>query len=162
LEDDPRQQPETESPDGEPDTQASKPDQPESASPERKPRGPLLKIPEQALQTGSTEFLDGRWSSSTSLMDSRSGRPIELEYSFQGGTGTVSLKRDGVTCKGKTAAAIENGQLVISDTGNITCPDGARYQGARVKCRVNDQGQADCTGGYPSGDSFTTKIRKSE
>ena len=162
LEDGSRQPPEIESRDTEPDMQASRPDQQIPADPQQKPQGPLLQIPKQALQTGSIEFLDGRWSSSTSLMDSQSGRPIELEYSFQGGTGTVSLKRDGVTCKGKTAAAIENGQLVISDTGNITCPDGARYQGARVKCRVNDQGQADCTGGYPSGDSFATKIRKSE
>ena len=137
------------------------PDQPGSADGE-KPQGPLLQIPKEALQSGSTEFLDGRWSSSTSLMDSQTGRPIELEYAFQGGEGTVSLKRDGVVCEGKTGAAIKDGKLVISDTGNITCPDGTRYRGARVECRIDEQGRADCSGGYPSGDSFSTKIRKSE
>ena len=126
------------------------------------PLGPDLEIPQEALESGSIEFLNGRWNSSTTLIDSDTGRPIELEYGFQDGAGTVTLKRDGVVCTGKTAASVQNGRLVISDADDITCPDGTRYRGSRVECSVNAQGQADCSGSYPTGDTFSTRIRKSE
>jgi hypothetical protein len=144
------------------DPNAPKQPQPPVPDPEQPEQGQPLTIPKEALQTGSTRFLNGRWSSSTSLMDSDTGRPIKLEYEFKEGAGSVSLKRDGVVCKGATNASMENGQLVISDTGDIRCPDGTRYRGSRVECSVDDQGLADCAGRYPTGDSFSTRIKKSE
>jgi hypothetical protein len=144
------------------DPNAPEQPQPPTLEPGQSEPGQPLAIPEEALKSGSTRFLNGRWSSSTTLMDSDTGRPIELEYEFKEGAGSVSLKRDGVVCKGATNASMENGQLVISDTGDIRCPDGTRYRGSRVECSVDDRGLADCAGRYPTGDSFSTRIKKSE
>ena len=41
---------------------------------------PALKLPPGSIRTGSTQFLNGGWRTSTSLQDPRTALPVDMEY----------------------------------------------------------------------------------
>ncbi|HHJ16977.1 MAG TPA: Breakpoint cluster region protein [Gammaproteobacteria bacterium] len=129
--------------------------QPPEPVPQAEEAGAPLAIPAEAVRSGSTDFLNGRWRSDASLMD-KTGRPIDVEYEFNNGEGVARYKRsDGVVCQGPTSATMAQGRLMISDKGNIRCPDGTGFRKSRVECRVGQGGLADCQGSYTSGEKFS-------
>lgn len=121
---------------------------------------PPLQIPPEALQQGSTDFLNGRWNSNSGLID-ETGRPVQLEYEFKNGQGSVSLKRsDGSVCRGNTSASIAQQRLVITDRQRITCPDGQFFEPSTVDCSVGAKGNAECNGRYTTGGAFPVEMRQ--
>jgi len=129
---------------------------------EPQPDGEPLVIPPEAVEQGSTDFLNGRWSADSGLMD-RSGRPVEVEYEFNEGQGVARYRRsNGVVCEGPTSAAMNGGQLVITDSANIVCQDGVRFRKSRVECAMGDGGLADCAGSYDTGDNFSVGMNKAK
>ncbi|MCB1925206.1 MAG: Breakpoint cluster region protein [Gammaproteobacteria bacterium] len=146
------------------------PEPPQPPTPEEPPLPPELppgteqplQIPPQALQNGNVDFLNGRWNSNSGLID-ESGRPVQLEYEFQDGKGTVSLRRsDGSVCRGNTSASISQQRLMISDRTRIKCPDGQQFEPSTVDCAVGSSGQAECNGRYASGGDFPVEIRQAD
>ncbi|MFA7431175.1 MAG: SrfA family protein [Rhodospirillaceae bacterium] len=122
---------------------------------------PALTIPPEAIQTGSTDFLNGHWRSSTGLVDSQTGRPIDVEYDFQDGKGTATIERsDGVRCTAPTEASMRGGTLVIEQTSEAACPNGDAFNRSTVECRPGADGRADCTGLNAEGGEFTVQIQK--
>lgn len=120
---------------------------------------PPLVIPPEALANGSTDFLNGRWTSRTGLMDSETGRPIEMEYDFQDGQGTATLRRsDGVQCSAPAQATMQSGRLVIDQTADATCPDGQVFQRSTVECVAGQGGRANCTGANADGAGYNVQI----
>ena len=159
--------------------QPPQPDQHEAAPPQVPPdtdtQGPLknlppssgarqgnaLVIPKEAMQNGSTGFLDGRWRAATGLQEARTGQPIELEYDFQHGQGQVSIRQaDGSVCRGEVAAAMAGHQLKLSDRTAPICPNGTRYQPAQVNCQPGEDGLAVCSGSYANGQRFAVKMKR--
>lgn len=123
------------------------------------PAEPPLVIPPEALANGSTDFLNGRWTSRTGLIDSETGRPVEMEYQFQNGQGTATLRRsDGARCTAPAQAAMQGGTLVIDQTADATCPDGQVFQRSRVECVAGEGGRANCTGANADGAGYNVQI----
>ena len=160
-------------------SQPPQPDQPEAAPPQHSPtpdaqdplknlpsksgagQGNALVIPKEAVQSGSTGFLDGRWRAATGLQEARTGQPIELEYDFQHGQGQVSIRQaDGSVCRGEVAANMQGGQLRLQDRTAPACPNGASYRPAQVSCQPGKDGLAVCSGSYPDGQHFAVKMKR--
>jgi uncharacterized integral membrane protein len=111
------------------------------------PDKPPLTIPDEAAKNGSTAFLNGRWHSRTGLMDSETGRPLDMEYDFKDGKGTATIHRsDGTACTGGASAAMAGSKLMIDQTGDVVCPDGKKFDRSRVECTPGKDGKADCKG----------------
>lgn len=124
-------------------------------------QGEALVIPKEAMQNGSTGFLDGKWRAATGLQETRSGQPIDLEYDFKRGQGQVSIRQaDGSVCRGEVAASMAGQQLRLSDRSAPLCPNGARFRPAQVTCRPGKDGIAICTGSYPDGRRFAVNMKR--
>jgi hypothetical protein len=125
--------------------------------------GEPLKIPDNAQKTGSTEFLDGEWKASSGLVDSATGKPLDLQYEFKGGKGKVKIQQsDGSVCTGPVTAQMKGEELNFSGAGTIKCPGGKTYKPATVRCNPNRSGTADCEGKYSSGETFGLEINKAK
>ncbi|SFP64528.1 hypothetical protein SAMN05216601_11823 [Ectopseudomonas composti] len=108
-----------------------------------------LSIPPQALETGSTEFLNGNWKAGAGIQDAQTGKPMQLDYDFKDGKGQVKVRRgDGVECSGAVNAAIQGGKLAINNQGQAACNDGSSYKLPDVVCSPEARSAADCTGSY--------------
>ncbi len=132
-----------------PDTEKTPPQQP-------------LEIPKNPAENKSLDFLDGSWQANSGLMDAQ-GRPVNLEYNFKDGKGSVKIrKNDGTVCSGKVEASMKDSELGFSDTGTIKCPNGKSFQPAKVQCKVNSANQTICEGSYKNGAKFNMDVTKSE
>ncbi len=121
---------------------------------------PLL-IPKDSEKNGSTDFLNGRWRSRTGLIESETGKPIEVEYDFKGGKGTITVHRsDGSSCTGPVEAMMNQGNLVIEGRGEAVCPNGEGFHASRVECRPGADGRAACQGRYQDGSGYQVQIHK--
>jgi hypothetical protein len=122
---------------------------------------PALTLPEQAMKDGSTDFLNGHWRSWTGLMDSQTGRPLEVEYDFKDGKGTATILRsDGIRCPAPAEAAIKGGKLMLDQTADARCSDGQVFDRSRVECRQGKNGKADCQGVHADGGGYFVEIVK--
>jgi hypothetical protein len=94
-------------------------------------------------------------------MDSRTGRPLDVEYAFQGGKGTSTIRRsDGTHCAAPATAAMQKGVLVIEQTQDATCPDGQVFDRSRVECRPGKDGKAECRGVHAEGGGYRVDIER--
>jgi len=108
-----------------------------------------LHIPDQAIASQSTDFLNGRWWADVGIQDAQTGKPVQLQYLFNEGSGHVSVRRgDGVTCSGSVSAAIDNGDLAIRSEQQVRCTDGSQYAMPQVVCVPMAQSAARCSGQY--------------
>jgi len=125
------------------------------------PPGNPLSIPQQAMQNGSTDFLDGKWRAGAGIQDAQTGQPLRLDYEFENGQGEVRIQRgDGVECRGPVAATMQGGRLGINSQGQARCSDGSRYSMPQVQCQTGAEG-ADCQGSYQN-QRFPMSMRKNE
>ncbi len=144
------------------DMQAEPPVPPNSEMPQGVEPPPLT-IPPEALEQGNVDFLNGRWSSNSGLIDHETGRPVRLDYDFKDGKGEVSLRRsDGTECRGQAGANISQQRLVIADRNQLRCPDGQIFKPPTVDCAVGTSGRAECKGRYESGSAFPVEIHQAE
>ena len=122
---------------------------------------PGLVLPPDAVRNGSVAFLDGHWRSRTGLMDSDTGRPIEVEYDFKSGKGTSTIHRsDGVACTAPSTAVMQGGKLMIEQTADLVCKDGQVFTKSRVECVPGKNGQAECRGLHGAKDKYFVEIVK--
>ena len=122
-----------------------------------------LTIPPEAMRNGSTEFMDGQWSSHAGLIDSETGKPVKVEYDIKDGEGQARIKRpDGSVCSGNVGTKMEGGQLVIAGENSIRCPDGVTYDTSKVVCTNDDNGGTSCKGMNNSGGDYPVRLRKSQ
>lgn len=122
---------------------------------------PML-IPDSALNSGSTRFLDGSWSAGAGIQDAATGKPVRLEYDFsQGnGQGRVTVSRgDGVQCSGAVGAQVQGRTVQINDRGTAKCTDGSTMALPKVTCTPGAGNQAACQGQYDNGTSFPVSMR---
>lgn len=160
----PEEQPNAATPPAQPAPQtpgAEEPRQP-PGEPPAAPAGTPLTIPQNAVQEGSTDFLNGRYRSITGVTDDK-GNPVELDYEFKSGQGTVSLRRSvGNTqhvCSGKVGSNLRDGKLRI-DQKDVRCPDGVTFQDSSVECSVGAGGKAVCQGSNADGTKYDVSIVK--
>ncbi len=121
-----------------------------------------LTLPDQALsKDGAATFLDGRWQSHTGLMDSQTGRPVEMEYNLKNGKGEVSIRRsDGVQCTGPVDATVKGKTLVLDQSSGPRCADGQVFDKSKVECRPGKDGKAECRGVNADGSGYHVQIVK--
>ena len=122
---------------------------------------PML-IPDSALNSGSTRFLEGSWNAGAGIQDAATGKPVRLEYDFsQGnGQGRVTVKRgDGVQCTGAVGAQMQGRTVQINDRGTAKCTDGSTMALPKVTCTPGAGNQASCQGQYDNGTSFPVSMR---
>lgn len=122
---------------------------------------PML-IPDSALNSGSTRFLEGSWSAGAGIQDAATGKPVRLEYDFsQGnGQGRVTVRRgDGVQCTGSVGAQMQGRTVQINDRGTAKCTDGSTMALPKVTCTPGAGNQAACQGQYDNGTSFPVSMR---
>lgn len=120
-----------------------------------------LKLPPDAMSKGDPSFLNGHWRSRTGLMDSQTGRPLEVEYDIKDGKGTATIERsDGVKCAAPVTAAIAGGQLTLDQTAVATCSDGQVFDASKVTCKPGKDGKADCQGLHADGSDYFVEIVK--
>ena len=125
------------------------------------PGNPML-IPDAALNSGSTRFLEGSWSAGAGIQDAATGKPVRLEYDFsQGnGQGRVTVRRgDGVQCTGSVGAQMQGRTVQINDRGTAKCSDGSTMALPKVTCTPGAGNQAACQGQYDNGTSFPVSMR---
>jgi hypothetical protein len=129
--------------------------------PEGQAAPPPLTLPEKAMQDGNTDFLNGHWRSRTGLMDSQTGRPLEVEYDFKDGKGTATILRsDGTKCPAPVEAAVTGGKLMLNQTADARCADGQVFDRSRVECRQGKNGKAECQGVHADGGGYFVEIVK--
>jgi hypothetical protein len=127
---------------GESDSPPPPPPKPKEApkpKPEARPapqKGTPLTIPGDAGQKNDLSFLDGCWRCETGLVNSRTRRPVIVEYCFdKSGNGRRSVdERGGGVCSGPARAAFDGGGKLRIDAGNAPCPGGSGYVPQTVEC----------------------------
>ncbi|NKD77317.1 hypothetical protein HEQ60_06025 [Haematospirillum sp. H1815] len=118
-----------------------------------------LHIPPEALQSGQTDFLNGTWRSHTGLVDGATSLPLDVEYSFDKGAGTMTIRRgDGVVCTGPGNARMDQGRLHIDQAESVRCPDGREFAPSQVVCDRDTNGKARCQGVNPDGARYHVDI----
>jgi hypothetical protein len=129
--------------------------------PDTQPKGTPLVIPPQASAANDPKFLDGKWTSTSGLMDGRTGLPVTMEHEFKNGKGTTTIRRgDGTVCVGGSTAKMQGGKLVIVGDGDPKCSDGSHYGRPRVECRPGKDGRAVCSGKQAGGPDYSVDMRR--
>lgn len=124
------------------------------------PQAPL-QIPTEALKSGSTAFLNGRWHAGAGIQDQRTGKPLSLSYELKDGKGQVEMTRgDGVTCRGSVNVGIQQGQLAINNQSEAKCSDGSVYRMPEVLCAAGARNIAECKGRYDAQTLFPLSIKQ--
>lgn len=135
---------------------ALSPDTPTMTPPTLEP----LSLPADAPD-GTARFLNGNWRGA-GVMDSQSGRPLQVTYAFEQGKGVMNIRRGGsagMTCQGPVSAAMRGGQLQVTGQERALCEDGSHYEMPRVQCHQANGETADCAASYDD-ESFPMQLRK--
>ena len=149
--------------DAESSADEQQPEIPEKTSSDQQPPIPPdtpLGIPADAVQNGSTNFLNGAWKAAGGIQDAQTGRPMKMEYDFKEGKGKVKVSNGaGRECVGDVSASMGGGGLSIDNQGQAKCNDGTTYSLPAVKCNQGATTAADCTGSYADNE-FPISIKK--
>lgn len=135
-------------------------------SPETMPPAELGSAPEPLslpanTPDGAAAFLNGDWRGA-GVMDSQSGRPLQVRYAFDQGQGQMQIRRggaNGMSCTGPVAAAMQDGELQVEAQERARCEDGSNYEMPRVECRQADGEIADCAASYDD-EPFPMQLQK--
>lgn len=134
---------------------------PPGSATDRATTPPTLDIPQGAVE-GPASFLNGSYRAGAGIQDRRTGKPLRLEYAFEGGKGKVTVQRpDGIACTGGVIASMNGGNLAIISKGQAACSDGSQYDMPEVNCKPGAESIADCTGKY-GNDTFPMSMRKTD
>jgi hypothetical protein len=135
------------------------PPPPEPATP---PEPRPLVIPDAAGRQGSVDFMEGRWRSKTGLVETRSGQPVVVDYSFdRNGNGHTTIhQKNGTVCEGPARARMEGPRLVIDELEDPRCSDGSRFNRSHVECTMGAGGQAMCNGRHSNGRTYRVDIQR--
>lgn len=121
-------------------------------------QGEPLTIP-PSVSDGPAQFLNGQWRVNGGIQDKQTGRPLQLQYNFNQGNGTVSVRQSsGVTCTGAAMGSVEKGSLSITNPEQMKCSDGTNFIGPTIACKSPDSGRADCVGSNDGDKTFPIRM----
>jgi hypothetical protein len=121
-------------------------------------QGEPLTLP-PALPDGPAQFLNGQWRVNGGIQDKLTGRPLQLQYNFDHGTGTVSVRQsNGVTCSGMSKGSVQQGALNITNPEQMKCSDGSNFMGPTIACKTKASGHADCVGNNDGDKTFPLRM----
>ena len=133
---------------------------PETMPPAELGPGPeLLSLPANTPD-GAAAFLNGDWRGA-GVMDSQSGRPLQVRYAFDQGQGQMQIRRggaNGMNCTGPVAATMQDGELHVEAKERARCEDGSHYEMPRMECRQAEGEIADCAASYDD-ESFPMQLQ---
>lgn len=122
------------------------------------PQGEPLTLPTN-LPDGPAQFLNGQWRVNGGIQDKLTGRPLQLQYEFQKGTGKVSVHQSsGVTCNGPAKGNVQEGTLSISNPEQMKCSDGSNFIVPNIECKSPASGYADCIGSNDGEKNFPIRM----
>lgn len=99
--------------------------------------------------------LNGTWNTRSGIMDTNTGKPLNMSYDFKDGQGEVTVtKSDGTKCTGSAGSSFSGSSLNISSGGSVSCTDGSSYNMPDISCTPSSSGKASCSGSYSGGESF--------
>lgn len=145
-----------------PETQNSEPQKPavvpNTVPPVISAQGKPLTLP-ITLPDGPAQFLNGQWRVNGGIQDKLTGRPLQLQYNFDQGNGTVSLRQsNGVSCTGASKGSVQKGALNITNPEQMKCSDGSNFIGPTIKCKSHASGRADCVGNNDGDKTFPIRM----
>ena len=121
-------------------------------------QGEPLTLP-AALPDGPAQFLNGQWRVNGGIQDKFTGRPLQLQYHFDQGNGTVSVRQsNGVTCTGAARGSVQQGALNITNPEQMKCSDGSNFIGPKIECKSPASGHADCVGNNDGDKTFPIRM----
>lgn len=121
-------------------------------------QGEPLTLP-AALPDGPAQFLNGQWRVNGGIQDKLTGRPLQLQYDFKQGNGTVSVRQsNGVTCNGPAKGSIKQGALNISNPEQMKCSDNSNFIGPTIECNSPAAGHTDCVGNNAGDKTFPIRM----
>lgn len=122
------------------------------------PQGEPLTLP-ATLADGPAQFLNGEWRVNGGIQDKLTGRPLQLQYNFDQGKGTVSVRQSsGVTCRGPASGNVQQGALSITNPEQMTCSDGSNFIVPTIECKSPAAGHADCIGSNDGEKTFPIRM----
>lgn len=121
-----------------------------------------LVIPLKAIESGSMDFLTGRWqATSNTLVDSATKRPLVIAYDLDGGEGEILVtEQDDRICRSPVDATFDGDALVLRPRTAIRCPNKDPFYGTTLTCRPRTDGRTECIGRFPDGKQFRVDMRK--
>ncbi|MEG0261496.1 hypothetical protein HV164_17855 [Citrobacter freundii] len=121
-------------------------------------QGEPLTLP-ATLPNGPAQFLNGEWRVNGGIQDKLSGRPLQLQYNFAQGNGTVSVRQsNGVTCSGPASGNVQQGALSITNPEQMKCSDGSNFIVPTIECKSPAAGHADCLGSNNGEKTFPIRM----
>ena len=124
------------------------------------PAGTPLTIPENAVQEGSTDFLNGRWRSITGVPMTRAIRSSSTMSSKMAGNGELAEIGRQHPTRLLGQGGVESGQASSESIRRTRCPDGVTFQDSSVECSVGEGGKAVCQGSNADGTKYDVSIVK--
>lgn len=145
-----------------PPTQTSPSEQPDvtpSTTPPVIPtQGKPLTLP-PTMPEGQAQFLNGQWRANGGIQDKLTGRPLQLQYNFEQGNGTVRVDQsNGVTCNGTAIGNVQQGTLSIVNSEQMTCTDGSNFIVPNIECKAPALDRTDCVGSTDGDKSFPIRM----
>lgn len=115
-----------------------------------------LTLPAQAQNLG---FLEGHWQTRSGMMDTSTGRPLNLSYDYRNNEGELVVERqDKTRCVVKAPPQLSGGRLVIEAQGKAVCPDNSSYTLPRIVCEPGADGKARCQAVYSEDNQFPLRM----
>lgn len=132
--------------------------QPVTTPPVIPAQGTPLTLP-PTLPDGPAQFLNGEWRVNGGIQDKLTGRPLQLQYNFAQGNGTVSIRQSsGVTCRGPASGNVQQGALSITNPEQMKCSDGSNFIVPTIECKSPAAGHADCIGSNDGEKTFPIRM----
>lgn len=121
-------------------------------------QGKPLTLP-SALPDGPAQFLNGQWRVNGGIQDKLTGRPLQLQYDFKQGNGTVSVRQsNGVTCNGPAQGSVKQGALSITNPEQMKCSDDSNFIGPTIECKSLNAAHTDCVGNNAGDKTFPIRM----
>lgn len=142
-----------------PEAPNSEPQNPSVAAPPAKAvQGEPLTLP-AALPDGPAQFLNGQWRVNGGIQDKFTGKPLQLQYNFDQGKGTVSVRQsNGVVCTGAATGSVQKGALSITNPEQMKCSDDSNFIGPTIACKSPASGHTDCVGSNDGDKTFPIRM----
>lgn len=121
-------------------------------------QGKALTLP-AALPDGPAQFLNGQWRVNGGIQDKLTGRPLQLQYDFRQGNGSVSVRQsDGVICNGPAQGSMKDGALNITNPEQMKCSDNTNFIGPTIECKALNAAHTDCVGNNAGDKNFPIRM----
>lgn len=123
-----------------------------------------MQIPSDAATRGKVDFLEGLWRSQRGLVDNNTGEALTQYYRFDiNGQGETIIRRaDGSECRAPAVGSFQDGQLVLEEQGDLTCPDGRIYDRSHIQCVRTASGLTSCDGVNPDGSRYRVGLEEQQ